>query len=185
MFDEFFKLPPSVDHHVPSVAAEEPVVSTGTPSSTIIDQDAPSTSTSQTNQESQSQVIPSGVKEENHDIEVAHIDNNPYFSLPIPELSFKESSSQIVIPNNVHSVNQPQEHIGKWTKDHQLENVIVEPKSYKDALTESCWIEAMLHELGMICFRHFYNLKSSPKEQLIPYCLSDVKAKTSYWIDIP
>ncbi|GKC93083.1 retrovirus-related pol polyprotein from transposon TNT 1-94 [Tanacetum coccineum] len=148
MFDEFFKLPPSVDHPIPSVAAEEPAVSTSTPSSTIIDQDAPSTSTSQTNQESQSQVIPSGVEEENHDIEVAHIDNNPYFGLPIPELSFKESSSQIVIPNNVHSVNQPQEHIGKWTKDHQLENVIVEPKSYKDALTESCWIEAMQEELN-------------------------------------
>ncbi|GKF23984.1 hypothetical protein Tco_0076306 [Tanacetum coccineum] len=32
MFDEFFKLPPSVDHPVPSVAAEEPVVSTGIPS---------------------------------------------------------------------------------------------------------------------------------------------------------
>ncbi|GJZ01816.1 hypothetical protein Tco_0519777 [Tanacetum coccineum] len=33
MFDEFFKLPPSVDHHVPSVAAEEPVVSTVEPKS--------------------------------------------------------------------------------------------------------------------------------------------------------
>nr|GEW01284.1 hypothetical protein [Tanacetum cinerariifolium] len=35
------------DPHVPAVIALEPIVSTGTPSSTIIDQDGPSTSTSQ------------------------------------------------------------------------------------------------------------------------------------------
>ncbi|GKG25377.1 hypothetical protein Tco_0396005, partial [Tanacetum coccineum] len=58
MFDEFFKPPPSVDHPVPPVAIEEPFVSTGTPSSNTIDQDAPFTSTLQTTQESQSQVIP-------------------------------------------------------------------------------------------------------------------------------
>ncbi|GJX09039.1 hypothetical protein Tco_0198898 [Tanacetum coccineum] len=84
------------------VAAQEPVSSTGTPSSTTIDQDAPSTSTSQTTQESQSQVIPPGVKEEYHDIE-------------------------IVIPTNVHSVNQPQEHIKKWTKDYPLDKIIGDP----------------------------------------------------------
>nr|GEU51227.1 hypothetical protein [Tanacetum cinerariifolium] len=27
-------------------------------------------------------------------------------------------------PNNVHSVNQPPEHISKWTKDHPIDNVI-------------------------------------------------------------
>ncbi|GKG16700.1 retrovirus-related pol polyprotein from transposon TNT 1-94, partial [Tanacetum coccineum] len=68
-----------------------------------------------------------GVEEEYHDIEVAHMDNDPYFGLPIPEPSSEESSSRIVIPTNVHSVNQPQEHIGKWTKDHPLKNVIGDP----------------------------------------------------------
>ncbi|GJZ06587.1 retrovirus-related pol polyprotein from transposon TNT 1-94, partial [Tanacetum coccineum] len=80
-------------------AAQEPVSSTGTPSSTTIDQDAPSTSSLQNTQESQSQVIP-------------------------PEPSSEESSSRIVIPTNVHSVNQPQEHIEKWTKDHPLDKII-------------------------------------------------------------
>ncbi|GJR59284.1 retrovirus-related pol polyprotein from transposon TNT 1-94 [Tanacetum coccineum] len=88
----------------------------------------------------------------------------------------EESSSQVVIPNNVHSVNQPPEHISKWTKDHLIDNVIgdpsrpvstrhqlqneamfyyfdaflssVEPKSYKEELTESCRIEAMHEELN-------------------------------------
>ncbi|GJY83858.1 putative ribonuclease H-like domain-containing protein [Tanacetum coccineum] len=162
------------------VIALEPAILIGTPSSTIIDQDAPSTSTSQTNQETPSPVIPLGVEEADHDIEVAHMDNNPYVNSLIPESSFKESSTQVVILNNVHSINQPPEHINKWTKDHPIDNVIgdpsrpvstrhqlqdealfcyfdafisfVEPKSYKESFTKSCWIEAMQEELNV--FEH-------------------------------
>ncbi|GJX90338.1 hypothetical protein Tco_0343664 [Tanacetum coccineum] len=47
-----------------------------TPSSTRIDQDTPSTSTSQTTQEEQSHVIPTSVEEDDHGIEVAHMDND-------------------------------------------------------------------------------------------------------------
>ncbi|GJS76578.1 retrovirus-related pol polyprotein from transposon TNT 1-94 [Tanacetum coccineum] len=176
MFDEYLNPPPCVDPQVPTVITPETVVSTGTPSSNTIDQDAPSTSTSQTNQETPSPVIPLGVEEADHDIEVAHMDNNPYVDFPISEPSSEESSSQVVISNNVHSFNQPPKHINKWTKDHPLNNVIgdpsrsvstrhqlldealfcyfedflsfVEPKSYKEALTESCWIEAMQEELN-------------------------------------
>ncbi|GJV29865.1 retrovirus-related pol polyprotein from transposon TNT 1-94 [Tanacetum coccineum] len=88
--------PPScVDSQVPVVITPEPAVSTDTPSSTTIDQDAPSTSTSQTNQETSSLVNSLGVEEADHDIEVAHIDNNPYVDFLILELSFKESSTQV------------------------------------------------------------------------------------------
>ncbi|GJY22768.1 hypothetical protein Tco_0396426 [Tanacetum coccineum] len=55
---------------------QEPIVSTGTPSSTRIDQDTPSTSTSQTIKEAQSHVIPTSVEEDDHGIEVAHMDND-------------------------------------------------------------------------------------------------------------
>ncbi|GKA92999.1 retrovirus-related pol polyprotein from transposon TNT 1-94 [Tanacetum coccineum] len=72
------------------VAAPEPAVSTGTPSSTLVNQDAPSPSTSQTPSESPSHVIPPGVEEADHDIEVAHMDN---VCFPILEPSSKESSS--------------------------------------------------------------------------------------------
>ncbi|GJW10415.1 integrase, catalytic region, zinc finger, CCHC-type containing protein [Tanacetum coccineum] len=68
---------PSVDCHVPTVPAPEPFISTGTHSSTIINEDVPSTSTSQTTPETPSPVIHLGVEEADHDIEVAHIDNNP------------------------------------------------------------------------------------------------------------
>ncbi|GJZ93302.1 retrovirus-related pol polyprotein from transposon TNT 1-94, partial [Tanacetum coccineum] len=75
-----------------------------------------------------------------------------------------------------HPDHQISEHNSKWTKDHPLENIIgelarpvstrlqlheqalfcyydafltaVEPKTYKDALTQSCWIEAMQEELN-------------------------------------
>nr|GEW01283.1 retrovirus-related Pol polyprotein from transposon TNT 1-94 [Tanacetum cinerariifolium] len=67
---------------------------------TIIDQDAPSSSTSQTNQETPTPVIPLGVEEADHHIKVSHIENNPYVNFPIPEPSSEESSSRVVIPNN-------------------------------------------------------------------------------------
>ncbi|GKD84792.1 retrovirus-related pol polyprotein from transposon TNT 1-94 [Tanacetum coccineum] len=176
MFDVYLNSPPRVDPQVPAVIAPERAVSNGTPSSMTIDQDAPSTSTSQTPPETPSPVIPLGFEEADHDIKVVHMDNNPFVKFPIPEPSSEESSTQIVILNHVHSINQPPEHINKWTKDHPIDNVIgnpsrpvstrqqlqdeallcyfdaflssVEPKSYKDALTESCWIKAMQEELN-------------------------------------
>ncbi|GJR57113.1 hypothetical protein Tco_1499275 [Tanacetum coccineum] len=48
MFDEYFKPPPIVDHLVPEVPTLVPAASTSSPSSTTVDQDAPSTSTLQT-----------------------------------------------------------------------------------------------------------------------------------------
>ncbi|GJS42097.1 retrovirus-related pol polyprotein from transposon TNT 1-94 [Tanacetum coccineum] len=176
MFDEYLNPPPCVDLQVPAVIDPELGVLTGTPSFTTINQDAPSTSTSQTNQETPSPVIPHGVEETDHDIEVAHMDNNPYVYFPTPEPSFEESSSQVIILDNVHSINQPPKHINKWNKDHPIDNVIgdpsrpvftqnqlqdealfyyfdaflssVEPMSYKEALTESSWIQVMQEELN-------------------------------------
>ncbi|GJR87182.1 hypothetical protein Tco_0211193 [Tanacetum coccineum] len=66
------------------VVAPEPANPSCTPSSTFINQDAPSQSNSQNPKESQSPVISPVVKEQFHDIEVAHLDNDPFFSVPIP-----------------------------------------------------------------------------------------------------
>ncbi|GKE34535.1 hypothetical protein Tco_1453857 [Tanacetum coccineum] len=76
MLDEYFNPSPSVVQHVLVAVVQEPVVSTGTPSSTRIDQDTPSTSTSQTTPEEQSHVIITSVEEDDHGIEVAHMDND-------------------------------------------------------------------------------------------------------------
>nr|GEY14176.1 uncharacterized mitochondrial protein AtMg00810-like [Tanacetum cinerariifolium] len=115
--------------------ALEPAASISSPSSTTVDQDAPSAK---------------NVSE--------------------------ASSSSDVIPTVVHIAAPNSEHVNKWTKDHPLDNIIgelkipvsirpqlhqqalfcyydasltsVEPKTYKDALTQSCWIEAMQEELN-------------------------------------
>ncbi|GKA38466.1 retrovirus-related pol polyprotein from transposon TNT 1-94 [Tanacetum coccineum] len=106
-----------------------------------------STKNSQTTLQSQSQTIPLSVEEESHDLEVAHMSNDPYFGILIPETVSAESLSSDVISTAVHSDAPISEHLIKWIKDHLLQNIIVQPKTYKDALTQSCWIEAMQEEL--------------------------------------
>ncbi|GJS33638.1 retrovirus-related pol polyprotein from transposon TNT 1-94 [Tanacetum coccineum] len=152
LFDKLLNPPSSVDCPaseviaiIAEVVALEPVASTDSPSSTTVDQDAPSPN-------------------------VAHMNNDPFFGILIPE-NDSEASSSDVIPTVVHTAAPYSEHITKWTKDHPLDNIIgelerpvsirlqlheqalfcyydaflssVEPKTYKDALTQSCWIEAM------------------------------------------
>nr|GFA26302.1 retrovirus-related Pol polyprotein from transposon TNT 1-94 [Tanacetum cinerariifolium] len=99
LFDELLTPSPSVDPPVPEVIAliDEVVASklaesTGSPSSTIVDQDAPSPSKSQTTPETQPPVIPNDVEEGNHDIEVAHMGNDPLFGMPIPNVASDQSS---------------------------------------------------------------------------------------------
>nr|GFA03641.1 retrovirus-related Pol polyprotein from transposon TNT 1-94 [Tanacetum cinerariifolium] len=69
--------------------------STGSPFSTLVDQDAPSPSKSQTTPETQSVVIPQDVEEDNLDIEVAHMGNDPLFGVPILKVTSAQSSSTI------------------------------------------------------------------------------------------
>ncbi|GJX54483.1 retrovirus-related pol polyprotein from transposon TNT 1-94 [Tanacetum coccineum] len=183
LFDELLNPPSSVNRPSPKVialitelVAPEPAASTGSPSSTTVDQDAPSPSNSQTTPETQSPVISNYVEEENHDLDIAHMNNDPFFGIPIPENDFEASSSSDVIPTIMHTAAPNSEHVIKWTKDHPLENIIgelerpvstrlqlyeqalfchydafltpVEPKNYKDALTQACWIEVMQEELN-------------------------------------
>ncbi|GJX45182.1 hypothetical protein Tco_0261858 [Tanacetum coccineum] len=87
MFNEYFNPPLSVASLVRVVVTPRPANSTGLPSSTSIDQAAPSASTSSTIHETQSLVILFGVEEQFYDIEVAHLNNDPIFGVPIPEPS--------------------------------------------------------------------------------------------------
>ncbi|GJW46821.1 hypothetical protein Tco_0078467 [Tanacetum coccineum] len=110
--------PPCVYLQVPAVIAPEPAVLTGSPSSTTIDQYAPSTSTSQTNKETPSPVIPlavipNDVEEDNHDLDVAHMNNDPFFGILILENNAKASSSSDVIPTIMHTAAPNSEYITK------------------------------------------------------------------------
>ncbi|GJW89223.1 hypothetical protein Tco_0164563 [Tanacetum coccineum] len=121
MFDEYFKPPPNVDHPVPEVPTPVLAASTSSPSSTTVDQDAPSTSTSQNTSEQQSSV--------------AHMDNDPYFGIPSSEPSSEETTLQGVIPSNLHHLNQSFDTLTKLKKKHPLENVIGDPS--RPVLTRS------------------------------------------------
>nr|GEW70268.1 integrase, catalytic region, zinc finger, CCHC-type, peptidase aspartic, catalytic [Tanacetum cinerariifolium] len=97
---------------------------------------------------------------------------NPFAT---PSTEFGVSSTQYVDPSNMHTFYQPYPHDYQWTKDHPLEQVIgepsrlvltrnqlktdgnmygyaltfsiMEPKSVKEALTDSAWIAFMQEEL--------------------------------------
>nr|GEX17149.1 retrovirus-related Pol polyprotein from transposon TNT 1-94 [Tanacetum cinerariifolium] len=148
LFDELLTPPPSVDPPAPVVIAPIadviPLVqaeSTGSPSSTTVNQDAPLPSKSQITPETQSLVIPQDVEEDIHDIQVAHMGNDPLFGVPILEVTSTQSSLTVsphILVQLDHQIPQPN---SKWTKDHPLDNII-------DALTQSCWIEAMQEELN-------------------------------------
>nr|GEV41086.1 hypothetical protein [Tanacetum cinerariifolium] len=157
---------------IPPVHAD----STDSPSSITVDQDAPSLSKSHTTTEIQSAVIPQDVGDDNLDMEVAHIGNDLLFDVPILEVTSMQSSSTASPHSIVQTNHQIPHHNSKWTKDHPLNNIIgqlsrpvstrlqlheqalfcyydailtsVEPKTYKEALTQSCWIEAMQEELN-------------------------------------
>ncbi|GJT97487.1 putative ribonuclease H-like domain-containing protein [Tanacetum coccineum] len=157
LFHEFLNPSPSVDHPTPKVVVQL-------------------MNNSQTTPETELPVIPNDVEEDNHDIEVAHMGNDSYFGVLVLEIPSDQSSSSDSIHTIVHPDHQISEHNSKWTKDHPLENIIgelarpvstrlqlheqalfcyydafltaVEPKTYKDALTQACWIEAMQEELN-------------------------------------
>ncbi|GJX59362.1 retrovirus-related pol polyprotein from transposon TNT 1-94 [Tanacetum coccineum] len=84
------------------INAPVPDALTDSPSSTTVNQDAPSLSNSQTTPQSQSQEIPLGAEEDSHDLEVAHMSNDPYFCILIPDTISEESSSSDAIQEELN-----------------------------------------------------------------------------------
>ncbi|GJZ02647.1 retrovirus-related pol polyprotein from transposon TNT 1-94 [Tanacetum coccineum] len=71
------------------------------PLTTSLTQDALSSSNSQTTSETQSPILPNDVEEDNHHLDVAHMNNDPFFGIPIPKNKSEASSSSDVIPTVV------------------------------------------------------------------------------------
>ncbi|GJS04315.1 retrovirus-related pol polyprotein from transposon TNT 1-94 [Tanacetum coccineum] len=93
MFDEYFNSPPSVVSPVQVAATPRAVDIAGLPSSTFIDQDAPSISSSSTNQQQQSSIISQGVEE------------------PIPTAPFDDPSLHEISTSQESSSNRQEEGI--------------------------------------------------------------------------
>ncbi|GKC85327.1 retrovirus-related pol polyprotein from transposon TNT 1-94 [Tanacetum coccineum] len=178
MFDEYLE-PPHVERPVsPALTVFVPVNSAGTPSSTTIDQDAPSPSHSPLSSALQSPSLHQGVTADNtlmEDNPFAPIDNHPFINVFAPEPCSEASSSGDLSSAESPYVSQTLHHLGKWSKDHSLDNIIgnpsrpvstkkqlatdalwclynsvllrVEPKNFKSVITEDCWFQAMQDEI--------------------------------------
>nr|GEX26127.1 retrovirus-related Pol polyprotein from transposon TNT 1-94 [Tanacetum cinerariifolium] len=130
--------------------------------STSIDQDAPSVSIPSTQEQEHSPSISQGFEESS---KTPTFHDDPLNESPYEDSTSQESSSNVL---QFHTLF---EHLGRWTKDHPIANVIgdpshsvftrkqlktdamwcyfdsfltsVEPKNFKQAMTESSWIDAM------------------------------------------
>nr|GFC58412.1 hypothetical protein [Tanacetum cinerariifolium]GFC59513.1 hypothetical protein [Tanacetum cinerariifolium] len=104
MFDELLNHPPSVVNQAAEVIA---------PIAEVIPQvDAVST------------VILQDVGNDNLDIEVAYMGNDPLLGVPIPEVTSEQFSSTTSTQSNVQPNHPMTHHNSKWTKDHPLNNII-------------------------------------------------------------
>ncbi|GJR54975.1 hypothetical protein Tco_1405496 [Tanacetum coccineum] len=130
MFDEYLE-PPHIERLVPPASAVPVLInSAGIPSSTTIDQDAPSTNHSpsflalQSPSSHQDVTAGSTIIKDNP---FAYAGSDPFVNVFALKPSFKASSSGDV--NSVESshVTKPHHHLGKCSKDHPLENVIGNP----------------------------------------------------------
>nr|GEW27797.1 copia protein [Tanacetum cinerariifolium] len=130
MFDEYLE-PPCFERPVsPALAVLVLVNSAGTPSSTTIDQGAPSSSHSSLSSAIQSPNSHKGVAARSTTIKdnpFAPVDNDPFINVFASKPTSKALSSGDVSSAESTHVTQPHHHLGKWSKDHSLDNVIGNP----------------------------------------------------------
>ncbi|GJW59132.1 retrovirus-related pol polyprotein from transposon TNT 1-94 [Tanacetum coccineum] len=157
--------PPSV----PSTKKQAPENAIGSPSTTVISEGAPAVTESLLPH----QIPLPDTSDSDIDTLFDHVDSNVFDTYTAPEPDSEASSSNTV--NIDVTPNNQLPHVQKWTQAHSLENIIgdkdrpvstrkqletdamwcffneflthVEPKTYKQALEHSCWIEAMQEEI--------------------------------------
>nr|GEU99703.1 zinc finger MYM-type protein 1 [Tanacetum cinerariifolium] len=139
MFDEYLE-PSHVKRPVyPAPAVQVPVNSTGTPSSTTIDPDAPSPSILPSSLALQSPSLHQGVAAEStlmEDNPVAPVDNTLFINVFAPEPSFDASSSGDVSSTESTYVSQTLHHLAlKWIYKVKLDE-------YDNVLKNKAWLVA-------------------------------------------
>nr|GEV47587.1 integrase, catalytic region, zinc finger, CCHC-type, peptidase aspartic, catalytic [Tanacetum cinerariifolium] len=165
MFDEYFNPPTIVVSPVQEAAAPRAELLADSPVSISISQDAASTSIPSSQEKNHSPIISQGFEES---------PKTPMFHDDPLNKSPQDSTSQGSL-SNVIQIHTLFEHLGRWTKDHPIANVIsdpsrsistrkqletdamwryfdafltsVEPKNFKQAMTEPSWIDAMQEEI--------------------------------------
>nr|GEV86485.1 copia protein [Tanacetum cinerariifolium] len=134
--------PSRAERPVPPAQAEQaPVNSAGTPSSTTIDQDSPTSSISPSSSALQSHNLHQGVTAEPNYMEdhtIAPVDNNPFINVFALEPHSEASSSRDIILSKV------------------------KPKNFKSTITEDCWFQAMQDEIHKFDRLQVWELVTQP-----------------------
>ncbi|GJR37388.1 retrovirus-related pol polyprotein from transposon TNT 1-94 [Tanacetum coccineum] len=183
---DYFNPPSTAVTPVQDAVAPRAVVLADSPMSTSIDQDAPSVS------------IPSAQEQEHSPSISQCFEESPKTPIfrddPINDSPNEESTSQ-GSSSNVRQTHTPFEHLGRWTKDHPIANVIgnpsrsvstrkqlqtdamwcyfdafltsVEPKNFKQAMTEPSWIDAMQEEIHEFQRLEVWELVPCPDKVLL------------------
>ncbi|GJY93158.1 retrovirus-related pol polyprotein from transposon TNT 1-94 [Tanacetum coccineum] len=149
MFDEYFDQSTDSEPVPTATVVNAPIVSINTSVSTTIAQDAPSTSHSLSSSQVHPLVFPQGVAAGPtiEDTSITQADLHPSVNPVAGEPSSAQSTSGDVSLAEPNQVNQPPDHLRKWTKDHPLDNIVVEPKNFKMVVNEDSWFEAMQDEI--------------------------------------
>ncbi|GJZ19117.1 retrovirus-related pol polyprotein from transposon TNT 1-94 [Tanacetum coccineum] len=144
MFDEYFTPPSIAVSPVQEAAASRAMVLADSPMSTSIGQDAPSSSTPSTQEQEQSPNISQDF-EESQKTPIFHDD-------PLNESPHEESTSQ-GSSSNMRQAHTLFEHL--------------EPKNFKQAMTEPSWIDAMQEEIHEFQRLEVWELVSCPDKVLL------------------
>ncbi|GJV86479.1 hypothetical protein Tco_1530417 [Tanacetum coccineum] len=141
MFDEYFNPPTIAVSPVPIAAAPRAVDTTESLVSTSIDLDAPSTSIPSTQEQEHSPIISQGFED---------LPKKPHFhDDPLYE-SLQEDSTSQGSSSNVRPTHTLFEHLGRWTKDNPIANIIGDPSrsvsTRKQLETDAmlCYFDAFL-----------------------------------------
>ncbi|GJQ96095.1 hypothetical protein Tco_0007234 [Tanacetum coccineum] len=166
MFGEYFNPPTIAVSPVPVAAAPRTVDTTESPFSTSIDLDAPSTSIPSKQEQEHSLIISHGFEESP---KIPHFHDDPLYE------SLHEDSTSQGSSSNVRPTHTPFKHLGRWTKDYPIANLIGDPsrtvstrkqlktdaiwcyfdafltslelKNFKQAMFKPSWIDAMQEEI--------------------------------------
>nr|GEY72505.1 retrovirus-related Pol polyprotein from transposon TNT 1-94 [Tanacetum cinerariifolium] len=146
MFDEYLESPRAERPVSPAQAVLVPVNSAGTPSSTSIDQDAPSPSHLLSSSTLQSLCLHQGVVAESNLMDenpFPPVDIDPFINIFAMEPSSKASSSGDASLAESIYVTQTLHRLRIWSKDHPIYNVIGNPSrpvsTRKQLATDALW----------------------------------------------
>nr|GEV58212.1 zinc knuckle CX2CX4HX4C [Tanacetum cinerariifolium] len=169
MFDEYFNPSTIVVSIVPVAAAARAVDLVDSPVSTLIDQDAPSTSIPSTQDQEHSPIISKGFKESPKTL--------IFRDDPLHENSTSQGSS-----SNMRQTHTLFEYLDKWTKDHPIAKVIEDP-SRSVSMRKQLQTDAMWQKEG-INFEESFTLVSRIKAIHIFVANAANKNMTIFQMDV-